>query len=94
MSANTFDESGSQFISCGTVSELPVAALAKSENLAVLEKPQRSESRDDLLKIPQKVVRTIVNTAVCASPQLMKHTPRGLRAGTIQTLNLPVLDDK
>lgn len=39
-------------------------------------------------------VCTFVNTAECASPQLMKETPRGLRAGTIQMLNLPVKDDK
>lgn len=35
-------------------------------------------------------VGTFVNTAECASPQLMKETPRGLRAGTSQMLNLPV----
>lgn len=39
-------------------------------------------------------LRTFVNTAVCASPQLMKETPRGLRPGTLQTLNLPVRGQK
>lgn len=97
---HTFDQSGSPFISRRVVTQLTMASLSKSVNFAILHIPtqlcqilfikptlwpERPDERDK---------RTSVNTAECASPQLIKETPRGLRAGTTQMLNLPVKEMK
>lgn len=73
------------------MSQLSVAALSKGENLAILKNPSNS-LKAAMVSFTERSAegRTIVNTAVCASPQLMKVTPRGLRAGTMQTLKFSV----
>lgn len=96
----TFDQSGPPFISRRVVTQLTMAALPKSENFAILHIPaQLCQILFITLWLKSQTwetsdVCTSVNTAECASPQLIKETPRGLRAGTTQMLNLPVKENK
>lgn len=100
--SHTFDQSGLPFISRRVVTQLTVASLSERENFAVLHIPAqlcqilfiKPTLRPEGLTEKTGEVCTSVNTAECASPQLMKETPRGLRAGTAQMLYLPVREKK